>query len=122
MRTFKKGIKNFEVKVDLQNGALRFKEKKLIIDVLVSSHSRLYSLLSHGNSPQGLPCPFLSGFAFGGLGFYKLEVHGALMSSLEFSSLWVVAKLLCSCLCLFDAINKLHAMDDIIYSDYFIGK
>ena len=34
------------------------------------------------------------------------------MGSLEFFSLYIVAKLLCSCLCLLDAIVELHAMDE----------
>ena len=34
------------------------------------------------------------------------------MSSLEIFPLSIVAKSLCSCLCLFDAIVKLHAMDE----------
>ena len=33
------------------------------------------------------------------------------MGSLEFCS-WIVATLLCSCLCLFDAIIELHAMNE----------
>ena len=36
----------------------------LIIDVLVSSTLNSHSLLSHGHSPQQLPCPFLLRFAF----------------------------------------------------------
>jgi hypothetical protein len=37
-------------------------------------------------------------------------------------SLWIVDKLLCSCLCLLDAIIDLHAMDEKIFNDFFIGK
>ena len=33
------------------------------------------------------------------------------MGSLEFT-LWIVAKLLCSCLCLFITIIELHSMDE----------
>jgi hypothetical protein len=57
-----------------------------------------------------------------GLGFYKLEVHGALMSSLEFflCGLWLSCCVLV--FCLFDAINELHAMDDKIFTHFFIGK
>jgi hypothetical protein len=44
------------------------------------------------------------------LGFHKLEALGALMG---FNlSLWIVAKLLCTYLCMFDTIAKLHAMDE----------
>ena len=42
--------------------------------------------------------------------FYKLEALGLLMCSLELSSS-IVAKLLCSHLCLFDAIIELNAME-----------
>ena len=45
------------------------------------------------------------------IGVYKLEAFKALMSSLEFS-FWIEAKLLCSCLCLFDVIVELYAMDE----------
>ena len=31
-------------------------------------------------------------------------------------SLWIVAKLLCSCLCVFVAINDLHAMDKKMFN------
>ena len=44
------------------------------------------------------------------LGFYKLGALGVLMGSLEFFSP-DCDKLLCSCLCLFDAIDKLHDMN-----------
>ena len=47
------------------------------------------------------------------LGFYKLEALGVLVDILEFS-LRIVAKLLCSCLCLFNTIVELHAMDDFL--------
>ena len=41
---------------------------------------------------------------------YILEALGVLMGFLEFFFLWIVANLLCSCLCLFDIIVELHAM------------
>ena len=41
-----------------------------------------------------------------------------LVSSLEFV-LWIVAKLLCSCLCLFDAIVDLNAITDEKSSIFF---
>ena len=66
MCTNEKVIKNVEVKVDVQKGAVGFREeKKMTIDVLVSSNSHVLPLLSYGNSPQCLPCPFLLGFTFG---------------------------------------------------------
>ena len=46
MCTFKKVIKNLDVKVDKQKGALRFREIKLTIKVSFNS------LLSSGNNPQ----------------------------------------------------------------------
>jgi hypothetical protein len=47
------------------------------------------------------------GFAFGG--FTKCMLLERSWAPLDFS-LKIVAKLLCSCLCLFDAIFELHAM------------
>jgi hypothetical protein len=47
------------------------------------------------------------------LGLCKLEAFGVLVGILEFS-LHIVAKFLCSCLCLFDIVVELHAMDDFI--------
>ena len=44
-----------------------------------------------------------------------------LMAPLSFS-LHIVAKLLCSCLCLFEVIVKLHAMDIRMLNDFFIRK
>ena len=52
--------------------------------------------------------------------FYKHEALGALMGSLDFA-LHIVAKLLCSCLCLFDAIVDLHAKHEKMFNDYLIG-
>jgi hypothetical protein len=37
-------------------------------------------------------------------------------------SLRIVAKLFCSCLCLFDAIAKLHAMSEKLFDDILIRK
>jgi hypothetical protein len=68
-----KGIKKPEVKVDVQKRVLRFREK---IDMLVSSITCLHPLLSYGNCPRLLPCPFLLGFAFWVLGVYILEALG----------------------------------------------
>jgi hypothetical protein len=53
--------------------------------------------------------------------FYKLEVLEVFMSSIELS-LWMVANIVCSCLCLFDAIIELHAMDEETFNDFLIGK
>ena len=36
-------------------------------------------------------------------------------------ALWIVAKLLCSCLLLFDAIIDLHAMDKKLFNDFLVG-
>ena len=38
------------------------------------------------------------------------------------SSLWTRTKLLCSYLCMFDAIVELHAMNEKMFNDFFIGK
>ena len=48
----KASINKFEVYVDVQNGALRFRGKHLTIDVLVSSNSCCHPFLSYGNCPQ----------------------------------------------------------------------
>ena len=48
---FKKAIKNFKVKVDVQRWVPRF-QQIFKIDVLVSSNLRLHLFLSYGNSPQ----------------------------------------------------------------------
>ena len=45
------------------------------------------------------------------LGIYKLEAHGAIRGCREFA-FQIKAKLLCSCLCLFDVIVELRAMDE----------
>ena len=50
---------------------------------------------------------FLLGFGF----FYRLEALGAPWASLSYA-LRFVAKLLCFCLCLFDIIVELYAMDE----------
>ena len=55
---------------------------------------------------------------FGCLSFYKLDALGARKGFLELCSL-IVAKLLFSCLCLFDTVVALHAMDE---HDFFIGE
>ena len=44
MSTSKKAIKNVEVKVDVQKGILGFREKILILDMLVSSTSHFHPL------------------------------------------------------------------------------
>ena len=51
------------------------------------------------------------------LGLYKLEVLGALIGF----SLWIVAKLLCSCLSVLDANIELHAMDEKMFNDFLLG-
>jgi len=35
---------------------------------------------------------------------------------------WIVAKLLCSCLCLFDVINELRVMDEKMFNYFLIRK
>ena len=41
------------------------------------------------------------------------------LAQLSFA-LWTVAKLLCSSLCLFDAIVELHAMDEELFNNFCI--
>ena len=46
-----------------------------------------------------------------------MECSWALLSFV----LWIVAKLMCSCLCLFDAIVELHTMNVKEFNDFLIG-
>ena len=71
----------------------------LIVDVLISPMSHFHSLLSYGNNPQWLPRPFLSGFCIWVIG----QARGSL-SAHRFPPVWIVAKIVWSCLCLFDVI------------------
>ena len=48
--TFRKAMKNIEVKLNVLKGPQDLM-KFLTIDVLVSSHSRYHSLFSYGNNP-----------------------------------------------------------------------
>ena len=62
--TFKKAIKNVEVKVDVQKGPLGFRRKAE--NTFVSFIQFTFQpLLSYGNSPQWLPFLVFLGFAFG---------------------------------------------------------
>ena len=54
------------------------------------------------------------------LSFYKLNALGTLMAPLGFA-LQIVDKLICSCLCLLDAIVDLHTMDERIFNAFLIG-
>ena len=89
--------------------------------MLVSINRRFHPLLSYVNSPQWQPYLFLLRFAFWVIRVYKLKVLGVLMASLN-RALHVVAKLLCFCLCLFDAIVELHAMDDKVFINLLTRK
>ena len=54
------------------------------------------------------------------LGFRFLQIEG---SWAPFSfSLWIVAKLSSSCLCLLDAIVELHAINEKMFNDFLIEK
>ena len=62
----KRRLNNVEVHVEVLNGLLGLeREKILTIDLFVSSYSRFHSLLSYGDTPKRLPCPFLLGCAIG---------------------------------------------------------
>ena len=37
-------------------------------------------------------------------------------------ALWIVADLLCSCLCFLDATNELHALDEKMFKDFLLRK
>ena len=78
MWTFQKAIKNVEVKVDVQKGALSLRRKT--DNRCTSSH--FHPSFSYDNSPQWLFGSFLLGFAIGSR-FYKLKAHELLMGSLE---------------------------------------
>ena len=78
-----KTIKNFEVEVDVQKGALRFGGKidNRCVSLIQCMSSSIVIIC---NSPHSLPYPFLLGLAFEFLGFCNLVAHKA---SLEFRSL-----------------------------------
>jgi hypothetical protein len=77
--TFKKAIKNHEVKVNVQKETLRFQFYLfLTIDVLVSFITHFHWLLSYDSSPRWPLCPFLLGCAFGVL-LYKHKALEVLM-------------------------------------------
>ena len=54
--------------------------------------------------------------------FLQIRVSLELSSTLWSYPLQIVVVLLCSCLCLFDAIVELHDMDELLYIDFLIGK
>ena len=62
----------------------------------------------------------LVGVCIWGLGFMNWRLLERSTTPLSFV-LWIVAKLSCSCLCLFDAIVELHAMNDKMFNDFLIG-
>ena len=116
---FIKVIKNFEVNVNVQKGPLKFREStnnRLLVLSNPHFHPLVSTLVIALSDNIG---PFLLGLHLGSR-FYKLEALGMLMDSLEFV-LWIVAKLLCSCLCLFDASIKLHTMDEKKSNDFLLG-
>ena len=55
------------------------------------------------------------------LGFHKSEAPGQLIGCLCVLLSKFVAKLLCSSLCLFDAIVELHAMGETLFNDFLFG-
>ena len=86
--------------------------------MLVSSRFHLF--LPCDNIPQCLSCPFLLEFAFGFQVFTKWRLLECSWTPFDFA-MRNVAKLLCSCLCLFDAIVKLHAMHEKMFNGYLNG-
>ena len=69
--------------------------------MFILSNSHFHLLLSYGNSPQWLPSPFLLGFH---LGSRFIQIGGSWTSYPPLSfALEIMAKLLCSKLCLFGA-------------------
>ena len=82
----------FEVKVDVQKGALTL-EKQLTVYVLVSSNLCCRPLLSYANSPPMTTMFILDGLCICVLGFLKVEALGVLVTPLIFS-LHIMAKVL----------------------------
>ena len=100
----------------------KFLEKNLTIDMLVSSNSCFHQLLSYGDSPQQLSCPFLLGLAFWVLGVYKLkEALGVPMGSFDFGSPHCGQVILHQSL--FDWLQSLRFMatDEKTFNEFFIG-
>ena len=62
---FQKYSKFFQVKVDVEEGALRFRDFFWALDVLVSSSLHSFIVIICKKIPQWLLCPFFLGFAFG---------------------------------------------------------
>ena len=81
--------------------------------MLVSSNPCFSPLMSYGSSPQWLNSPFWFRVCIWVLSFTK-------WAPLSFV-LWIVPIVLCSCLCLFDAIVEFHAMDEKSSNDFLIG-
>jgi hypothetical protein len=120
MCTHKKVIKNIEVTVDVQKRAVGFRERKMAIDVLVSSKFTFffhcYRMVIALNDYLVHSC-----WAFG----FQVFTNGRLLEhswaplSLR---IWIMAKLLCYCLCLLDVIVELHAMGENLFNVCLIGK
>ena len=115
MCTFKNVVKNVEVKVDVQMGALGCRAKidngyvGSIQFTFLSSVYQMVTILNHHlvHSCWGLH-----------LGSRFLQTRGS-WAPLSFA-LWIVAKLLYSCLCLLDVIVELHAMDEKMFNDFLL--
>ena len=117
--TSKRLWKRFEINVDVQKGALSF-TINLINRLIVSSNSCFHPLLSYGNSPQWQPCAFWV-YIVGSRCWQNQMCLECSWASLSFA-LYIVAKLLCFCLCLFDASVELHLMDENMFNDLLIRK
>ena len=86
---------------------------KLTTHMLVSSNLRFHLLLSHGRSPQCLPCPFLLGFAIWSRVFYQLHALRVLMGSFNFI-VRIVANLLCYLfVCLMQPLSYMLCMKNV---------
>jgi hypothetical protein len=79
-------MKNFEVKVDVQKGGPRI-YREIDSGCAHSIQFMFHLLLSHCLNPRCLPCLFMLGFVNWVLGSIELEVHGVLISFVEFFSL-----------------------------------
>ena len=92
-------------------------ETFLTINVLVSIKSHFHPLLSYGNFPWWLPLSISLKVRIWVIGQARGFCSWAPLSS----ALLIEANLLCSCLCLFDAIVELHAMLEVVH-DFLITK
>jgi hypothetical protein len=118
MCTFKKGIKNFEVHVDVQKGVLRFRGK---YDVLVSSN-HVFIYCWHIIIISMTTMSIIVRVCIWVLGFHKSEALGQLIGCLcvLLSKLWLSYYAIVF-VCLMKNLCELHAMGKMLLNDFLFG-